>query len=55
LRLAVWVGLFLCPGVGPIIVFGPLVGWIVGALGLVLVVVGYDDDNDKAARVRLLK
>jgi len=32
--------LFVIPGIGPLIVFGPLVGWIVGALEGVVVVGG---------------
>jgi hypothetical protein len=34
-------GLFLIPGVGHLIVLGPLVGWIVGALGEAAVVGGF--------------
>ncbi len=33
-------GLFLIPGVGPLLVAGPLVGWIVGALESAVVVGG---------------
>jgi hypothetical protein len=33
-----WSGFFIIPGLGPLLVFGPLVGWIVGALeGAVMV------------------
>src|SRR5664279_1763881 len=32
--------LFIIPGIGPLIVFGPLVGWIVGALEGAVVVGG---------------
>lgn len=32
--------LFLIPGIGPVVVFGPLVGWIVGALEGAVVVGG---------------
>ena len=32
LGLAVRVALFFIPGIGPLVVFGPLVSWIVGAL-----------------------
>lgn len=33
-------GVFLIPGIGPLIVFGPLVGWIIGALEGAVVVGG---------------
>ncbi len=32
--------MFFIPGIGPLIVFGPLVGWIVGALEGAMVVGG---------------
>ena len=33
-----WSGFFVIPGIGPLLVFGPLVSWIIGALeGAVMV------------------
>jgi tetratricopeptide (TPR) repeat protein len=38
--LLVGSGLFVIPGIGPLLVFGPLVGWIIGALEGAVVVGG---------------
>ena len=40
LGLTVRMALFIVPGIGPLIVFGPLVGWIIGALEGAVVVGG---------------
>ena len=38
--LSFWLSIFFIPGVGPIVVGGPLVSWIIGALEGALVVGG---------------
>jgi hypothetical protein len=38
--LLFWSAFFFLPGIGPVIVFGPLVGWIIGALEGAVVVGG---------------
>jgi hypothetical protein len=40
LGIAVWICLFAIPGIGPLLVAGPLVAWIVGALEGAVVVGG---------------